>query len=55
MADDVHAFGFVVWEVRMELTTSFDNILNGMGSVFRFSLSEDRFPTVPLPRGSIRC
>ena len=55
MADDVYAFGFVVWEVRMELMASFDNILNGMGFVFRFSLGEVRFLTVLLPQGSIRC
>ena len=55
MADDVYAFGFVVWEVRTELTTSLNNILNAMGPVFRFSLGGDRFPTEPLPQGSIRC
>ena len=55
MADDVYGFGFVAWEVRMELTNWFYNILNGMGFVFRFSLGEDRFLTVPLSQGSIRC
>ena len=55
MADDVYAFGFVVWEVRAELTTSLDNILNGMGFIFRFLLGGDRFLTVPSPQGPIRC
>ena len=55
MANDVYAFAFVIWEVRAEFITSFKNILNGMGFVFRFSLDELRFPMTLLSQGSIQC
>jgi hypothetical protein len=54
-ASDVYAFAVLAYEVRMGPAASFDNPLNDMGSVIRFSLGDLRFSMITLLRGFIQC
>ena len=42
MASDVLAFAVLAWEVRVNSTASFDQPLNEVGFVVRFSLGDPR-------------